>query len=172
MLEKSFFEIPIYRCSFEQHLIEMEKEKTKYIRSCLVHTGDLPEIRASAHKIAENHFDRHRWRSWFYNEVIAWIRLYQDHTQIKGELWLVGAKKIRRGLVRKKFYFDTWKIIELNLEYSDSSEKIFDRICNELTRLAQHKRFKKWYMDLGILETIGPFVDWRQLFSFERIDKP
>lgn len=168
MLGKTFFEIPIYRCNMEHHTDEMNKDKERHINLSLEFSGARTQReRECVIQSAESAFDRSQWYPWRYNEAIGWIRLCQHGRRITGELWFIRAKKIRKGLVRKRFYYHTGKIIELNFRPEDSSERVFCRVCNELERLSCGSRLRKHYVDLQAFQAIGSFVNWRRLLRFE-----
>lgn len=165
-LGKCFLEIPIYRCDQNQHTKETEKERKNHIASRFRFAPELPQkIYKELRTHAENDFNVHLWYPWRYNEIVGWIRLCADGTRIVGELWYIKAKTIRRRLVKKEFFYTSMKFIELNVHSNDSSEEIFKKICTELEQLNSKRLLKKRYMDIDIFNTIGPFIDWRQLLA-------
>ena len=160
-----FFEIPIYRCDQNQHTKEIEKERKNYIASRLQFAPKLPQetykqIRTSA----KNDFNVHHWYPWRYNEIVGWIRLYVDGTRIVGELWFV-KKRISKNLIKKRFYYVEMKFIELCFDDNESSVKIFEKVTNELRQLNSKRSLRKRYIDIEMFQTIGPFIDWRQLLG-------
>ncbi len=167
MLGKCFFEILIYRCTVDQHTDETDRERERCINNVLRYAPQDDNIRKHIRKTASNDYNSQNWYSWRYNEAIGWICLCRAGTQIKAELWCVRAKRIRRGLVRKRFYYKMPKLIDLSFSHEDSSDKIYDTICHSLDELSKTKPFKKRYLDLQAFRTVGPFVNWRRLLGFE-----
>ncbi len=166
MLGRCIFEIPVYRCRIKQHTDETNRERKHYIDDALELCPVASDIRERTYENAKNLYDLQKWYPWRYNEVIAWIRLYQDGTRILGQPWSIRAKRIRRNWAKKKFYCGTYNIIELTFRHGDSSNKILETICSELRGLSSMKFFKRRYIDLELLETVGAYIDWRQLLGF------
>jgi len=171
MLGECFFEIPIYRCAVHQHTDETDREREQYIKKALRYGPQDENIRKQIRETAINHYNSENWYSWRYNEAIGCICLCRVGTQIGGELWWVRAKRIRRGLVRKRFYYTMRKLIDLSFCREDSSDKIYDTISHSLDELSKKRAFKKRYLDLQAFRTVGPFVNWRRLLGFENEER-
>ncbi len=160
-----FFEIPIYRCDQNQYTKETEKALENHIARRLQFAPELPQnIYERIRTSAENDFNINQWYSWRYNEIIGWIRLYANGTRIIGELWFV-KERISKNLVKKRFRYVEMKFIELCLDGNESSVKIFEKVTNELRQLNRKRSLRKRYIDIEAFQTIGPFIDWRQLLG-------
>jgi hypothetical protein len=166
-----FFEIPIYRCDQNQHANETEKDRDKYIASRFQSAQKLLQnIYERIHTSAENEFNINHWYSWRYNEIIGWIRLYANGTRILGELWLVN-KRVSKILLKKRFQYVEMKFMELCLDGNESSINIFEKITNEIMQLNKTRCLRKRYIDTEVLQTIGPFIDWRHLLGLNKNTK-
>jgi hypothetical protein len=100
---------------------------------------------------------------WAYNEIIGYIKLHFLGSQIRGEY--VGrrsARLYRNG--KRQFEYITHKLApEINIPYSASSERIFQIVRSYLD--ACKKELPRRHIDTELLETIGPFIDWRRLYK-------
>ena len=66
--DKYFFEIPVYRKSYDDFYKELKIEKEKY--------ANRPDPLTK--QILEKDWDIRKSRIWYYNDVIGWMRLYFD----------------------------------------------------------------------------------------------
>ncbi len=66
--DKYFFEIPVYRKSYDDFQKELKIEKEKY--------ANYPDPLTK--QIMEKDWDIRKSRIWYYNDVIGWMRLYFD----------------------------------------------------------------------------------------------
>ena len=162
-MEKYIFDIPIYRCDIDKHTHELENERKKYQRLVVDAHGE-EAIGSDFYQRMGEYFDRDHWYPWRFNEIIGYIRIYAIGYHVKGELWLIKAKKIRRGLKNKKIFY-RGKAFELRCFQTQSSEDIFDTIQLEVVTMQSQERFKKRLIDLSQFREIGPFIDWHGLFA-------
>jgi len=158
--EKLCFEVPIYRCSEDKYADEMAKEKAR----CLGPLNRLREKAPQSYATAERRFDENEWYPWPYNEAIGWIQISVHGTEIKGELYFVKAKKIRRS-ISKRFHW-TGEFFQIDVFPNDSSTKIYNTICAELDKFRSERPYRKRHVDTEAFRNIGPFVDWRRLVNF------
>jgi hypothetical protein len=162
-----FFQIPIYRCTsekFRNETLELIKKRKEYFENQLhwqrTSSERLLILKKSVFQdIEKRAFSKH----WKYNEVIGWIELYIWSGQIRGDLWEVNRKRIKR--FGKKEYFYLSKIFEMHIFTNESSNKIFLRLLESLRKL-NDEIFQKRYMDLSILENTGKFINWKKLVQF------
>jgi hypothetical protein len=160
MDEKLCLEIPIYRCTESTHYEDMATQKAR----CL---GPISAVRFAAPQTfanAERHFDDTESYPWLYNEVVGWIQISVCGAELKGELYFVKGKKVRRGM-RKRFHW-AHEPFEIDVYPNDSSTKIYDAIAEELDRFQRERRYRKWHLDDRAFRNAGPFVDWRRLVDF------
>lgn len=157
MIEPYYFEIPIYRCDLGTHTKEMKAKEKEFT---------IEEYKDSAPISYQNmidHFHRDIWYPWKYNEVIGWICLYIMGTQIRGDYYFTSAKRIGKGIRKKRFNY-YGKAFEHSLTRNLSSNEIYQEIINELEHLNKNnKSFKNRHIDLKSFKIIGEFVDWKLL---------
>jgi len=155
MTEPIFFEIPIYRCTLSSHSAYMETEEQKF--APIQNKERFPV----SYENAYNYFHKERWYSWRYNEIVGYINLYIMGSQFRGDIWLISAKRINKGITKKKFRL-LGKTFEKEIPKNKSSTEIFDFIIETL--ISHNKiQFKKYYFDLKTLKVIGQYVDWIEL---------
>ncbi len=159
-LGRHFFEVPIYRCSPDQHKEETSRRKTKYLAAFEHEIITNPEN----HDFAEKSFDRNVAYNWEYNEVIGYVRLYSLGTQIRGELWLMRAKRIVRGT--KKNIHWIGKSFELDFTQGQSGFDIGMAVLNKLRTLTREKPLVGRYVDTQALSNSMKAINWRSLVGF------
>jgi hypothetical protein len=160
--QKLCFEVPIYRCTEHKHGDDMAKDKARFLGPLSRDREKTPHSYATA----ERRFDENEWYPWPYNEAIGWIQISIYGTEIKGELYFVKAKKIRR--VIKKCFRWAGELFEIEVFPNDSSSKIYNGICARLEEFRSEKRYRKLHVDTEAFRNIGCFVDWRGLVNFYR----
>jgi hypothetical protein len=158
--ERVLFEVPIYRCSKDKFSDEMAKEKGEPL-------GPLNRLREEAprsYATAERRFEETESYSWLYNEAIGWIQLSVHGREIKGEVYFVTAKRIKRGM-RKRFHW-AGDLFQFDVFPNDTSTRIYNAICAELDMFRSERAYRKRYVDTEAFRHIGPFVDWCRLVRF------
>lgn len=151
MRDSTFFEIPIYRCTIEQHSKEVELDYQKFAEKC--HLMEDKEIKS--------YYYPNMWHSWHYNDVIGYLNLYIFGNEIRADLWKVNKERIGKGITKKPFkHFG--KVLESKIPKNLNSTEIFEFIKLELTTL-NRKKYKNRHFDLEALNTIGNFVNWKEL---------
>ena len=157
MIEQYYFEIPVYRCDPDTHTKEMKIKEKEFT------VEEYKETAPISYQNILNHFHHTICYPWKYNEVIGWICLYIMGTQIRGDYYFTSAKRIGKGIRKKKFiYFG--KAFEHSLPRNLSSDEIYQELIDVLERINKNERpFKNRYIDLDSLKTIGEFVNWEKL---------
>jgi hypothetical protein len=157
MIEPYYFEIPIYRCNQDTHIKEMKANEAEFT---------VEEYKESAPKSYQNLiniFHRAIGYPWKYNEVIGWICLYIMGNQIRGDYYFISARRIGKGIRKKRFNY-CGKAFEHYLPKNLSSSEIFQEIVKELERLNKNEKpFRNRHIDLKSFKIIGEFVDWKLL---------
>lgn len=171
MSETFIFDVPIYRTAKASY----NEDQKSYIDECLYDYYDYPEpIRSEVvafHRDNPNSKYRdidYYWRQyggpWQFNDIIGYIRLYLDGYQVQGELWYVDVKRVVRKPRHKLLLCkNTGFGIPVDIPPQSSSGEIFDLIIEYLDSV--RSRFKKRFIDSSLLETIGPYVDWKSLIN-------
>lgn len=155
--QKFFFEIPIYRCTFEAHTELIAREKDEYLR-CI---GADPITKPDSYANSVASFDKERWYSWRFNEVVGWLRLYRYGSQIRGELWFVRSKRLLPRGQKNYEYFG--KAFELHFSPTDSDDQIATALLDELQKLQGTRQFKKRFIDLECFQTAALLIQWGKL---------
>lgn len=146
-----FMDIPIYRCTLSQYETENDRLVAKNSKGLTI-----PELRAE-----EERFFRIAVPSWDFSETVGWIRLSAISEGIMGQLFWVGQKRLFRGM--RKGFRRREVVIDLTVKADETSEAIFQELTGCLEKLNKEPRFKKRYIDLRALQSVGPYVDWRTL---------
>lgn len=163
---KYFFDVPVYRLAEEKYY----SDQNEFIDSTLFPKDDsysakLRELERNDRNINIAIRD-HLWRiyggSWRFNEIVGYIRLHFLGSQIRGEYFGVKKKRIVRTR-RKLLEYQTWKLApEINIPGDSTSAEIFILIMDYVVDCK--KELKGRELDTEILEFIGPYTDWRQLW--------
>ena len=159
-LDRHFFEVPIYRCSPEQHLLETECLKARLLEPIQYQKTSNPE---NFH-FFEQLFDSRTRYTWDFNEIVGYIRLYPLGTQIRGELWFMKAKRLRRGMKKKLRWIE--KAFELNCSPSESNADIGSRVLARVNALENEAPCQGRYIDTLSLSNVASFLDWGGLLGF------
>lgn len=157
-----FFEIPIYRCSPDQHASRFADEKRKSLLPLEATRDTAPESLV----ISAQWFDEWHWYPWRYNEAIGWLRLYALGSQIRGELWYVKAKRIVRE-TRKRIFF-VGKEFEISFRATDQNAEIAEVVLQTLRDLKRRPFCRKRYVDLECFELVARHMDWQGLLGFSK----
>lgn len=169
-MEKYFFEIPIYRCSYEHYLSDLDKLENKITRELEpILKENYPE------KFEEIKKSRYMKMSYpyEYNEIIGWIKLFIMGSQVRGEYYfetnLDDKEKIKKrfdkGIRKKRFEF-YGKAFELSINKELKSSEISELILERIKELKTTEQpFKGRYIDIRKLENITEFIDWKSLIK-------
>jgi len=160
--ERYFFEIAIYRISYEQF-------NKNYDIAIKHHLQNFQELSClSLDKIPESNLlytKQHFWETyggpWNYNQVIGWIRLFIFGSQIRGELWKMTGKNFTRK-TRNQIQF-MGKIFEIDCITGENSEQILKKLDNELDQIQKGLGKKKRILDLQCFKNLASYIDWRKL---------
>lgn len=156
---RNIFEVPIYRCSLDEHTKFIDREREQY----MAYIGADPVKTPESHASAIRAFEAERWYSWRYNEVVGWVRVYALGSQVRGELWFVSAKRLLpRG--QNRFVYQG-KAFELHPDLTLSDEAIASEVIDEFRALQRERAFHRRYIDFECLARVAPFVRWRELLA-------
>jgi hypothetical protein len=166
MEDKFFFEIPIYRCSYDQYSKD-QKELLMKIEDYCSHNKKYG-VKIFNDVVKTIYYSQSY--CYDYNEVMAWIQLYIVGYQVRGDLFYEGhkghkgiKKAYRKGIRPKKFYFEE-KFFEISISYKLSNKEIFERILDTLD-ISIKTNFKNRYADLEKFKNIGKYVNWKRLIK-------
>ena len=128
---KEILSIPIYRCTTEQHSLEIKRDKEKYLEWYKEHFDET---------IVKKESDRFDDESipWKYNEIVGWLELHLHDSKLIAEQWAV-KETISKG-IRKKTFIYFGKAFESFFYGFTKDEEISTPILKRLT---------EWYEDNG-----------------------
>jgi hypothetical protein len=168
---RRILELPVYRCTEEQYYREQnaryEAEAQSLGQQFMRRMPDIddPVMRTRHLQYMEafknDWFTRHE-HPWDFNQVVAWIRLYARTDGIGASLFLIPYKRMPKdigGGRRRGFKWDSNNFLDMWVSDNHSSTDIFDEI-RELLVTTARQRFKGWYIDMGVLDVLGPHLNW------------
>jgi len=162
--QRYFFEIGIYSHSPEIFYQQQQEGLEQHLAWLTQKSGGLTrEEVPDSFARSEEDFLR-RYGGWRYTQAIGWIRLYILGTQIRGEIWIVTAKKISLFMNKKKFEH-YGKAFEISIYKNKSSIEIYNEINSILIVISKEEPFKGHYIDLEAFRNIGPFINWHELLG-------
>lgn len=156
---KYFFEIPIYSMKEEDYDRRMDEKLQREINRYGLEE-DNPN-----YKLAFYSIHKHVYRTWQYNQIVGYFRLYKFATEIYGKIWMIENKRIPLRL-DKKVYKDQLISTEWSIDLNDikTSNEFYNKLLKELPH--DHREYSKGrYLDLRLLKEIGPFVDWLKVLE-------
>jgi len=168
MNETFIFDVPIYRIEeasyyadrksyVDAHLYE-HPEQSRSEREAFYREYPDKKIRDS------DYHQRQYGGPWRFNDVIGYIRLYLDGYQVRGQLWYVNVKRVLRKPRHKRLFCKNTRFgIPCDISPQSSNREIFNQIMQYLDSV--RPRFKNRFIDSALLETVGPYVDWKSLIS-------
>lgn len=159
--ETYLFEIPVYRCEPERHTAEMDAARNAALAPFRGLEG------SSAANFYGHYFEEHKWFPWRYNEIVAWIRVFADGTQVKGELWSV-RERITRQLRRKHFVHAGW-IFECDpiAELGSNAEPrdVHCHVRKAIKSAADAGWTRRFSIDLECFDNAARYLDWRSILG-------
>lgn len=159
-----FFDIPIYRCSPDQHESWLAEEKRENLQPFEETRDTAPESLV----IAKQWFDEWHWYPWRYNETVGWLRLYALGAQIRADLWYVKAKRVVRE-TRKRIFF-VGKEFEISFRLTDPDTEIGIAVLKRLHDLKRQSLFRKRFIELECFEVVARHLKWNELLNFPESD--
>ena|ERR1041384_5875200 len=153
---RAIFEIPVYRCSLEQHVQEWEKEIEKFKQFIRAHGGHEPSRRLL------EFFERDHWQPWAYNDVIGFLRVTAFGRQVHAEFWEHKTKRHVRRPARKVFTWTQtpWKT---SCDRFTTSVEVYHALRDKIERFAQEPHMRRRFVDNEAFLQVGPFINWMAL---------
>jgi hypothetical protein len=160
--EKFFCDIPVYRLPEADYYAKRdtyidqqmfgEKEEDRKIRK------DFYKQNPDQESWCLNHLQKQYGGDWQFNEIIGYVRLYIDWSQVLGVYWQTDAKRIVKTR-RKLFVWSTHKIApERDLPLDGTNQEIYETILDYLDDV--RAELKGRFIDTEVFETLGVYVDW------------
>ena len=168
--EKGLFDIAIYWCdeaTFNAKYDQKSKAERERIKR---------EWEARGFQLKPEDIDRHErllWQQlmmpWKYNQIVGWVRIYIFGNQLRGDYWLIEAKRFGPTLKKKRF-IHRGKAFELWLHAKETNKQLFGRMLNRLRKLEEvdlkyNPRTRRCVLDLECFESLGRFVNWRRMMK-------
>ena len=157
-------ELPIYRCTEEQHYSEQEAryesaaQWTKQSLQMLTHK--CPKFAAQEMEICRREWFRREAYPWDFNQIVGWIRLYAWTGNIAAYLFFVSGR-IAKTMIRKRFIWKQEKFLEMRVFSNQSSTQILEKLKKRLSEESDDSsRVLRLYVDTGVLDVLGPHIDW------------
>ena len=164
MTDKLLFAIPIYVRDISKHKMDRERKKNKFVVEM---EKSYKKIGVPVEQEIRNHWEMEFPGSsltWKYTQMIGIIEILYDGGNLKAYLYLVKAKRIQPNMNKKIFKY-SGKIGDLCLHtYSKTNDAIKENIYAFLKNLTnRNKQFKKWYLDMTIVDNLLPLIDFNKL---------
>lgn len=168
-----FLEISVYRLSKESYFLEMDQylKKSGTPRKELTVQDILREAKGELSTIEQ--FDKDMMNmnirsfggGWRYNEIIGYLRFYQDGSKIKVEYWQHKAQRVRR--TRKKYFIrKSHKISEKRIKDKNDSKEINEAIYHCL-KASTKALSSKFYFDIENFNFMSSHIDWTYIFNIK-----
>lgn len=164
MSDLNFIDVPVYRLPEDRYYQERESFVERHIDKLGVREAFEQDEKFRI-RFAD-HLQSTYGGAWRYNEIIGYIRLYFFGDQVRGEWWRVSAKRVTKSR-KKQFEWQTWKLTyERRIDAKSTSAEIYQTVLEYIDSCKQE--LKPWHIDTSLLETIGPYVNWKALVSSGR----
>jgi len=161
-----FLEVSVYRLTKENYCVEMDKylkkrgspRKEVTAQDILREAkGELSAIEQLDKTILQTNIQSFGG-GWRYNEIIGYLRFYQDGSRIKVEYWQHQAQRVRR--TRKKFFVrKSYKISEKKVKNKNDSKEI-NKAIHYCLKISIRALSKKFYFDTENFHSMSSHIDW------------
>jgi hypothetical protein len=159
--DRYIFDIPIYRTTERRFNAQYDRDLKAFFKR-IWPDGAKDRLPKETVMGAEQHFWETYGGPWTFNQVVGWVRLYVLGSQLRGELWLVRAKKLVRRPRHRQIPL-IGKAFELHTRSEDSSQDIYQTVVAELKRFQKDFRGGRLMLNLECLLNVGPYIDWHAL---------
>ena len=164
--ERYIFEVAIYKISEAEFWSEYEADLAESLADLERRSG-IPLDRAPH---AARSFKLRFWDEyvapWRYNQIVGWIHVFVLGKQVRGDLWLVDAKRYRKRMILKKFRL-RGKAFEVVTSRDEDNAVLAERVRESLLRVAHRFGRRKLAVDIEAFNNLSPYVDWRRLLGYE-----
>jgi len=160
----SVFELPIYRLT-NSHF---EKEIDHYVKNAIPYSKqDLIELQGEKGKRIYGRvwgdikaMTEYKWK---FNEIVGFITICLNQEIIFGEIFLKKTDRIRKNSKAKIDFYDCG--FKIRFDEEDLNDEIFSKILTAIKELQKSSKFKNRFIDISKFKTIGPFIDWKNLYK-------
>lgn len=163
--ERYFFDVPVYRLSEERYYRDM----AQHIDDALFPPEDrlsntlreLDRINPSKNDALRGHIAIKYGGSWQFNEIVGYIRLFFLGSQVRGEYFAIGQKRICRTR-RKIFELKSLNLVpEVEISDFTSNAAILAAVLEYLSNC--RKKLKGRHVDSEIFANLSRFIDWQSV---------
>ena len=162
--EKYFFEMPVYRCAFDDWVDEINSSKRLFVKDYLNKLkNQIPgksENFYNEEAESQYNFSRKNCSTYRCGELVGLIRLFAYPDQIRGELYFV-ENRISKRLKHKKWSRVSHKLFdEISISNGSENKILFQEILNSLNKENGRSYLKRRYIDLECFKNLGPNIDF------------
>lgn len=164
MRDYYIFDVAIYLKPPNQYYQEMDRATEKYFER-LVPGYDKSKSQLPSSQALREEFQESFGGPWNFNQIVGWLRLYVEGSEIGGQIWWVIGRRLQPRM-RKTFHLVSFSnVLPTWFRPHDSAPAIFAEVLTQIESLAKKPSYRKRYFDLCAFRRIGPFVDWRALMD-------
>jgi hypothetical protein len=159
IIQRYFFEIPLYRVQKEDFNRQYERDKEQYLSEFQA-KFEFPVSEAVLRRVEQDFWETYGG-PWHFNQAIGWLRLYVLGTQIRADIWLHHARRYGRAIPHKRY-----RISGQRFEYSAmfrSPDEIRSDLRRELLELQKDLGNGRFYLDLECFDQLADLIDWGRL---------
>jgi hypothetical protein len=152
------FDLPVYRLPEDAYYRERDAYIEDYIQAAGGHDRD-PDVITRIRSHGAELFGG----PWQYNEIMSFVRLHFDGSQILGHYYAPNAKRVVKSR-RKVFWYQTHKLApEIDIGFDPTSDKIF-ALIKQYVDACRRELPRRWIDDEQLMH-VGPYVDWKSLYE-------
>jgi hypothetical protein len=163
MRNKYIFDIPIYRKTKAEFNSGIETQVAKRVEGIISYDSEQQPLSQEVHQRQYHSVIAESGGPWQFNQIVGWFRLFVESKTIGCHPWWIDAKRLNRKMRNKCLYLQTYSDVLQARITNESSNEIFNKLLERLTKLSKESRYKNRYVDLDVFQRIGPFINWRKL---------
>lgn len=162
-----FFDLPVYRVPSEKY----NRERAAYVEDILF-PKDAPDVEqlraidsADPHRNAymRDYLQRKYGGCWRYNEVVGYIRLHFNGSQVRGEYFGIAKKRIVRTRNRTLELL-SWKLApEVEIPFPPTKDGIRSAVEEYIEDC--RKALKGRFIDSSMFDRLAPHLEWEALYA-------
>jgi len=169
-----FFDVPVYRLAAEKYHRQREAHIARVLFPDASQNSEttqaLSRTTQDRHAVTRDHLERSYGGCWQFNEIVGYIRLYFDDSQVLGAYYGVARKRIVRTR-RRTLEYMTWKLApEVDVPEPPTRDGVLGAVREYLRDCA--KELPGRYIHTEMLEAIAGHIDWLALFLEPRLAHP
>ncbi len=161
-MDKYFFDIPVFRVSFEDWCREQDERKVEIDATFkkLSGTQDYDYTEMVKRTLREE------FSSFYYSELVGMIRLFGINRQIRAELWFI-QEKISKRLKKKTWHQASSKLFEYWINESLQNEAVFNWVCDKIETENKRGSLRNRFIDLKAFKNSGQYINYKELANIK-----